>query len=199
MAAAQFRDNETGAHVRRIGQYSARMATLLGWSKEETDNIRLAAPMHDVGKIGIPDAVLLKPGALTPEEWVIMRSHSTIGGDLLRGSGIPSLDIASRIAAGHHEKVDGSGYPLGLKGNDIPIEARIVAIVDVYDALTHARCYKPAWEESRALETMIASSGTHFDAELLSLFVNDLSAMREIRLSIPDEQGVPLHAAAPKI
>jgi putative two-component system response regulator len=186
MAASEFRDNETGKHIRRLGLYAAELARLLGWSEEEQDRIRLAAAMHDVGKIGIPDHILLKPGGLGAEEWRTMKEHTRIGHQILTGSAIPVLEMASRIALSHHERWNGSGYPDGSAGADIAIEARIIALVDVYDALTHARCYKPAWPEEDAVAEMKRLSGVQFDPELLALFLDNLPAMRRIRLENAD-------------
>ena len=186
MAASEFRDNETGQHIRRLGLYAAEMTRLLSWTPEEQDRIRLAAAMHDVGKIGIRDHILLKPGRLLADEWVTMKTHTSIGHEILSGSTIPVLDMAADIALSHHECWDGTGYPNGILGEDIPVEARIIAIVDVYDALTHARCYKAAWPEEEAIAEMRRLSGTRFDPELLALFVEHLPTMRQIRLDNAD-------------
>ena len=188
MAASEFRDNETGEHIRRLGLYAAEMVRGLGWSIEEQERIRLAAAMHDIGKIGIRDNILLKPGRLESEEWLTMKTHTVIGHELLQGSGIPLLDMAARIARSHHERWDGSGYPDGLSGESIPIEARIISIVDVYDALTHKRCYKEAWPESDAVAEMRRLAGTMFDPELLELFMSQLSVMRQIRQDHTDRR-----------
>ncbi|MBI4911641.1 MAG: response regulator [Acidobacteria bacterium] len=186
ISASEERDNETGAHVRRIGLYAAHMATVLGWTQEGVDAIRAAAPMHDIGKIGVPDAILQKPGPLTEEEWVVMRQHTIMGARILQGSSVPFIQMAARIAAGHHEKWDGSGYPRGLKGEQIPLEARITAIGDVFDALSHRRYYKEAWPESKALELLKEGRGTHFDPDLLDLFLDQVQAVREICGGNPD-------------
>jgi putative two-component system response regulator len=187
IAAAEYRDNETGAHIRRLGLYAAAMGELLGWEVDRIDQIRMAAPMHDVGKIGIPDAILQKKGKLTPEEWEIMKTHAEIGRRILSDTKIPLLDMGAEVAGGHHERWDGGGYPAGLKGEAIGIEARIVAIVDVYDALTHKRCYKPAWPEEEAIAHIQSQTGSHFDPDLVDLFVANLDTMRAIRMSNPDE------------
>jgi len=186
MTAAEFRDNETGQHIRRLGLYAAEMGRLLGWDQERRDHIRLAAAMHDVGKVGIPDEILLKPGKLTPKEWEIMKTHTIMGHRILCDSGIELLDMADRIAWQHHEFWDGSGYPNQLSGEAISVEARIVAIVDVYDALTHSRPYKHAWPEEEAIAYMLGRKGSQFDPELLALFVDNIALMRKIRLEHQD-------------
>ena len=187
IAASEYRDNETGSHIRRLGLYAAEMAKELGWSVSRVEQIRAAAPMHDIGKIGIPDAILQKPESLTPDEWKVMQTHAEIGQRILSGTDIPLLDMAAQIAGGHHERWNGGGYPSGLKGELIPLSARIVAVADVYDALTHARCYKPAWPEDKATELIQARAGEHFDPDLVVLFMDNLSVMREIRIGTPDE------------
>lgn len=194
ISASEERDNETGAHVRRIGLYAAELATLMGWSQKEVDAIRGAAPMHDIGKIGVPDAILQKPGPLTPEEWTVMKSHTTMGARILRTSKVAFIRMGARIAGCHHEKWDGSGYPKGLAGEQIPVEARITAIADVYDALCHRRHYKEAWPEARVAEELANSRGTHFDPEILDLFLANIDAMRAIREANPDQ---PMDPGAP--
>lgn len=184
--AAGFRDEETGAHIRRIGLYSAEMARALGWSQFAIEDICSAAPMHDLGKIGIPDTILKKAGKLTEEEFEVMKTHPTIGAEILGDSEIEMIKMASEIAASHHENWDGSGYPAGLKGDEIPVAARIVSIVDVYDALVHARVYKPAFTEPEALRMMAGLAGTKFDPELYELFMDNLQAMRDIREQVQD-------------
>ena len=186
IAASEYRDNETGGHIRRIGLYAAEMGRLLDFSEEQCDLIRVAAPMHDVGKIGIPDAILQKAGKHTPEEWEVMMTHTRIGASILGGTNIPLLDMARSIALSHHERWNGKGYPKGLAAEAIPREARMVAIVDVYDALTHARVYKPAWPEDEALALLVSERGQHFDPTLLDVFLNNIELMRRIRTSNPD-------------
>ena len=186
IAASEYRDNETGAHIRRIGLYAAEMGRLLGFEPGNLDLIRVAAPMHDIGKIGIPDRILQKPGKHEPEEWITMMTHTRIGSEILGGTQIPLLNMARKIALSHHEKWEGNGYPEKLREHEIPLEARIVAIVDVYDALTHARVYKPAWPEPEAIDHLASQRGKHFDPELLDVFLGNVPTMRAIRLNNPD-------------
>jgi putative two-component system response regulator len=162
-AAAEFRDDDTGEHTQRVGQLAARLATELGLSEAAVDAIRRSAPLHDVGKIGVPDAILLKPGRLTQEERRVMRTHSTIGATMLSGGRSELVQTAERIARSHHERWDGKGYPDGLAGEQIPGEARVVAVADFLDALTHKRPYRPAWSVERTLAKIIAQRGLHFD------------------------------------
>lgn len=187
LAAAGIRDEETGSHVRRIGLFSAAVGQALGWNAGRIADIRVAAPMHDIGKIGIPDAILLKPGKLTADEYRIMQQHTTIGAKMLGGSDIPLLVMSSEIALCHHEKWDGSGYPNGKHGEDIPIAARIVAIVDVYDAMLNRRVYKAPIAESEVLRSMADAPGKHFDPALLDVFTSILPVIREIREAIREK------------
>ncbi len=187
VSAADFRDEETGAHVRRLGLYSMALAREIGWSSEHADSLRVAAPMHDVGKIGIPDEVLRKPGKLTPEEFEIIKTHTEIGAKILGGSDIPLLQMATDIALYHHEKVDGSGYPKGIEGGDIPEAARIVALVDVYDALVNDRVYRAAMPEEKALAIMTEGRASHFDAEIFDCFLQLLPEFRNILARHSDE------------
>ncbi len=180
--ASEYRDDDTGEHIRRIGLYAAEMARNLGWSASAVDDIRVAAPMHDVGKIGISDNVLLKPGRLTPEEFEIIKTHTTMGAKILGGSDIPLLQLAERIALWHHEKWDGSGYPDGLAGEAIPQEARIVAILDVYDALSHDRVYRKAMPEEKVMAILKEGRGTHFDPQIYDAFLDLLPAIKQIDL-----------------
>ncbi len=187
LSATGMRDDETGAHIRRIGLYAVEMARALGWKPEVTEQIRLAAPMHDVGKIGIPDAILRKPGALTPDEFAVMKKHSEIGSRILDGSDVPLIRMAKDIALSHHERWDGSGYPMGLTGASVPESAAIVAIVDVYDALVNDRVYRPALPEDKALSIMIAGNGQHFGPRIFDCFMELLPSMRHIREEVREE------------
>ena len=162
LSASRYRDEETGAHIKRTGLYCELFAEVLGWPAEQVQNIRLAAPMHDLGKIGIPDAILQKPGPLTAEEFAVMKTHTAIGARMLEGSESAILQMAHEIAMAHHERWDGSGYPKGLAGMEIPESARILAIVDVYDALTHRRVYHEALPEDKAMEIMEEGRGKTF-------------------------------------
>lgn len=187
VAAADTRDDgETGSHIRRLGLYSELMARHLGWNQNEIDEIRIAAPMHDIGKIGIPDHILRKPGKLTKKEFEIMRSHSEIGAKILSNSKSELVQMARDISLGHHEKWDGSGYPQGLSGEDISMSARIVAIVDVFDALIHKRVYKNEMTIDDALKIMQDGRGKHFDPQLLDLFISLREEMAQIAFDYVD-------------
>lgn len=168
--AAEYRDGDTGHHIRRMGSYSALMARGAGLSFEEVQMMEFAAPMHDVGKIGIPDRILQKPGPLTVDEWEIIKTHCAIGAKILSGSKSTILKYAEEIALTHHERWDGSGYPRGLSGNSIPLSGRIVAIIDVYDALTTKRPYKQISTPEEACQQLKMERGTHFDPDLIDLF-----------------------------
>ncbi len=187
--AAEFRDPETGAHIQRMAHYSQLIARGRGLDEAQQKLILEAAPMHDVGKLGTPDMILLKPGKLTSEEFAVMKQHATIGWEILRDSSAPTLKVAAEIAYTHHEKFDGCGYPRGLAGEQIPLFGRIVAIADVFDALTSTRPYKPAWEFDQAWEFIAAGRGTHFDPRCADAFLanrDDVTAIRE-RFRDPDE------------
>lgn len=179
--AAEYRDNETGLHIIRMSRYSQLLGQLTGMDESETELLLHASPMHDIGKIGIPDRILLKPGKLDAEEWAIMQTHARIGADLLDGHPAPLLQMARDIALTHHEKWDGSGYPDGRQGEAIPLVGRIVAVADVFDALTSARPYKPAWPLDRALAYLSEQRGRHFDPRLVDLFLGNLDAFLAIR------------------
>ncbi len=176
-AAGHYNDNDTDEHIWRMAEYASTIANHFGWKKDEWELLEMAAAMHDTGKIGIPDAILKKPAQLDREEWRIMKSHCQIGHDILSKSDAPLFKLASEIALSHHEKWDGSGYPNGLEGENIPQSARIVAIADVFDALSMKRPYKEPWSMERILSYMEAGSGQHFDPELLNSF---LTIMPEI-------------------
>ncbi|MGK5026123.1 HD domain-containing phosphohydrolase [Janthinobacterium sp. RB2R34] len=179
--AAEYKDNETGMHVIRMSYYARQLALAAGFSDAQAEDLLNAAPMHDVGKIGIPDAILQKPGKLDAQEWQVMRSHAEIGASIIGEHAGGLLKMAHTIALTHHEKWDGSGYPNGLKGEEIALEGRIVAIADVFDALTSERPYKRAWTVEEAIATMRRDSGVHFDPELIELFIANLPAMLEIK------------------
>ncbi len=185
--AAEYRDPETGAHVLRMAHYARLIAARLGVSEAEQDLLLHAAPMHDIGKVGTPDQILLKPGRLTPEELVIMRQHAQIGHDILAGSASPYLQAAALIALHHHERWDGGGYPNGLRGEDISLMGRIVAVADVFDALTSVRPYKPAWSLERAADFLREHAGSHFDPRCVDAFLQSWSSVLEIQARYRDE------------
>ncbi len=191
--AAEFRDPETGAHIQRMSNYSHLISQQLGLPLEEQELILRAAPMHDVGKIAIPDNILLKPGKLDDAEFTIMKTHAEKGWEILRGSQSHLLDIAAIIARSHHEKFDGSGYPLGIKGEEIPLHGRIVAVADVFDALTTERPYKKAWEVERALDFLQTGAGSHFDPICVAAFLSRLEDALVIRASYQDPGPHPAH------
>ncbi|WP_129632832.1 HD domain-containing phosphohydrolase [Candidatus Oscillochloris fontis] len=172
--AVEYRDENTGQHTLRVGRISAMIARVLGLDDEQVELIRLAAPLHDVGKIAIPDQILLKPGKLTHEEMEQMKAHTSIGARLLAGSRLSLLQVAHEIALYHHERWDGAGYPHGIKGTAIPISARIVAVADAFDALTHERPYKNAWSINRAVEELRSHQGTRYDPQVLDALVQVL-------------------------
>ncbi|MCL1046611.1 two-component system response regulator [Shewanella sp. 1_MG-2023] len=177
--AAEYKDNETGLHVVRMSHYARLLAMAAGHSSRFCELLYNAAPMHDIGKIGTPDAILKKPGKLDADEWKEMQAHAAIGAEIIGEHDDPLLQMAKRIAISHHEKWDGSGYPYGLVGEDIPIEGRIIAIADVFDALTSARPYKKAWTVEDTLSLIEKESGKHFDPELVEKFK---SVMDDVKL-----------------
>lgn len=169
--AAEYRDDGTRRHTERVGIYSARLARALGLDEPQVELIRRAAPLHDLGKIGIPDHILLKPGELEPDEAAVMRTHTTIGAEILSGSRVPTLRMAAEIALCHHERWDGAGYPRGLAGDEIPLPARIVAVADFYDALAHDRPYRPAWPLARIVAELRSQAGRQFDPRVVEAFL----------------------------
>lgn len=185
--AAEFRDPETGSHIMRMAHYSRLIARQLGLDDAEQQLIFEAAPMHDIGKVGTPDMILLKPGRLTPEEFEIMKRHATMGHDILKDSTSPILRVAAAIALAHHEKFDGSGYPKGLAGEAIPLHGRIVALADVFDALTSERPYKKGWTPEQALDFIHEQNGRHFDPAVVAAFVAVWDEAMEVRNRYRDE------------
>jgi two-component system response regulator RpfG len=185
--AGEFRDEETGYHLVRMARYSRLIADTIGLERDEAESIELAAPLHDIGKIGIPDQILLKSGRLDDAESKVMRRHPLIGHEILKGSASKYVRMGSLIALGHHEKYDGSGYPNGLVGDHIALCARVVAVADVYDALTSIRPYKQAWSTDQAFEFLDAQRGKHFDPQLVDAF----TGVRESVTRIQDELREP--------
>jgi two-component system response regulator RpfG len=179
--AGEFRDEETGYHLIRMSRYSRLIANSLGLGHDEAETIELAAPLHDIGKIGIPDHILLKPAKLDEPELEVMRRHPVIGHEILKGSASKYVRMGALVALGHHEKYDGSGYPNGLVGDHIPLCARIVTIADVYDALTSVRPYKSAWASERAFEYIAAQSGRHFDPRFAEAFAGMKKEVQQIQ------------------
>jgi putative two-component system response regulator len=208
--AAEYRDNDTGFHVLRVGRYARLIAEELGMTGDQLDLIEHAAQLHDVGKIGVPDAVLLKPDRLSEDEFQLMkkhcgfgkrilrqasddeeiqlRSHSEVGAKILDGAASPLLVLARKIALSHHEWWNGAGYPLGLRGEDIPLEGRITAVADVFDALSSKRCYKDAMPVDECFEIMERESGTHFDPKVFAAFLNRRKQVVEVQLRYADEE-----------
>ncbi len=184
--AGEYRDEETGNHVLRMARYSRLIAEQLGLAPKQCEEIELAAPMHDIGKIGIPDQILLKPGKLDPHEWEIMKRHTVIGHEILRDSPSQYLRLGAEIALHHHERVDGTGYPHGLKGEDIPLAARIVAVGDVFDALTSVRPYKPKWSFEDAIAHLKGVAGSHLDRDCVRAFLARAADVREIGHDLAD-------------
>jgi len=188
--AAECRDEATGDHIRRIGLYSGALAEALGWDQQSAENIRLAATMHDIGKIGIADGILLRAERLTSEEFSVLKRHTEMGARILEGSEIPMLQMARDIALCHHERWDGSGYSQGLAGEEIPESARIVAILDVYDALSHPRVYRPAHPDDEVTAIMADGRGKHFDPRTFDAFLEVKPSLRSIRRQV-EEEGTP--------
>ncbi|MGD0960180.1 MAG: HD domain-containing phosphohydrolase [Methylomonas sp.] len=180
-AAGHYNDPYTGEHIWRMAAYSEAIARAAGWTPSQVEMMKLASPTHDTGKIGIPHGILKAPRALTEEEWSIMKTHSQIGYDILSKTDNPVFKMAAEIARFHHEKWDGGGYPLGLSGEDIPESARIVAIADVFDALTTKRPYKEPWPLEKTLDVMKQNSGAHFEPRLLSLFLEIMPEILQLK------------------
>jgi two-component system response regulator RpfG len=185
--AGEFRDRTTGNHLARMAKYSALIGSSLGLASETVHVLEFAAPMHDIGKIGIPDSILLKGGPLTPEQDVVMKNHPRMGYDILKGSPSKYLSMGAIIALGHHEKYDGSGYPTGMHGEDIPIVARIVAVADVFDALVSERPYKHAWTIEDGFAYLLSQKGKHFDASVVDAFLANTDRVREIQAQYADK------------
>lgn len=184
---SRCRNEETGNHMRRVAHVAALVASELGMQAAFCEVIFQAAPMHDIGKVGIPDRILLKPGRLTPEEWEIMKTHTVIGYEVLKDSISPLLKMGAVIAYSHHEKFDGSGYPRGLSGEAIPIEGRIVAVADHLDALLSARPYKSSWRLEDAVELMRRHRGSHFDPACVDALLRNLDAVLEVLRKYADD------------
>ncbi len=186
-AASEYRDNETGSHIKRMSHYAAAIARRMGLKPKTVDTLLYAAPMHDIGKIGIPDSILLKTGALDRDEWTIMKRHTTIGANILKGSTIGFVRMGETIALTHHEKWDGSGYPNGVKGRRIPLVGRIVALADVFDALTTRRPYKAAFPVEQATRIIADGSGGHFDPDIVAAFFSILDTILDIKAQFQDD------------
>ena len=180
-AAADWRDTDTAQHINRVGEYCAHLAHWAGCSQEYVEEIRMASKMHDVGKLGVPDAILLKPGRFNDEEFKTMKRHTTMGGKILEGSSSPLLQMAHRIALSHHEHYDGSGYPEGLKGEEIPLEGRITSICDAFDAMCSKRVYKEAYPMDKVFGIIRAELGRQFDPRLGQLFIQHREEVEKIR------------------
>lgn len=185
--AAEFKDNETGTHVVRMSLYAKLIAQKIGLDHARVELIYLAAPMHDIGKIGTPDAILQKPSALDGDEWEIVRRHPLQGADIIGNHHSLLLQTARIVSLTHHERFDGKGYPHGIKGYDIPLAGRIVAIADVFDALTSKRPYKEAWSLEDAIQYLIAQKGEHFDGELVDTFLSNMNEIKMIMAQFKDE------------
>ena len=189
--AGEYRDEDTGYHVVRMAKYSREIASALGLSEKECDEIEYAAPLHDIGKIGTPDKILLKPEKLEPEEWIVMQEHTKIGHSILSNSQSRYMQTGSIIALNHHERFDGSGYPNGISGKDIPLVARIVSVADVYDALISIRPYKQAWSHSDAEDYLEKHVGTQFDPICVEAFFERIENIRSIQNTFSDCDNAP--------
>jgi putative two-component system response regulator len=193
--AGHYNDSDTGAHIWRMAAYAGALAEGFGWSAERSARLELAAPMHDTGKLGVPQSILRKAGALTADEWDVMKTHPQIGYEILNMSDAPVFQLAAEIALRHHEKWDGSGYPDGLVGEKIPESARIVALADVFDALSMKRPYKDAWPIEKIVSHIRASEGTHFDPEIIRAFEKILPRLLEIHEQWVEKEKVDMHLA----
>ncbi|NRA46622.1 MAG: HD domain-containing protein [Oligoflexales bacterium] len=193
---AESNDADTGGHIERMGHYSALLYDKCGFDKAACENMRLAAMLHDIGKVCTPDKVLKKPGSFTDEEWEVMKLHASKGYEISAAAESPLLKLGATIARTHHEKWDGTGYPQGLKGEDIPIEARIVALADVFDALLSKRCYKEKWPLDKVLDTIRNGREKHFDPFLVDLFFNYLDDFLQIREQVEGKQALKGSSAA---
>lgn len=187
--AVAFRDNETGRHTERIGMLAGELANALGLPQADSEMLVEASALHDIGKIAVPDAILHKPGKLTPEEFELVKMHTILGAQIIGDPSAPVLSAGRDIVLSHHEKWDGTGYPNGLAGTDIPLFARIVAVVDVWDALTHARVYKPAFSFEKAAQIIRDGKGTHFDPNVAQLFLDRLDTITALQTAIDSESG----------
>lgn len=180
-AAAEYKDDDTATHIRRMSGYATLIAKHCGLDQREIDFIRICSPMHDIGKIGIPDNILLKPDEFTPEEWTIMKTHTNIGNKILLQGDSSYMEMGALIAISHHERWDGSGYPAGLSGKDIPLQGRICAVADVFDALTSRRPYKESFSVEKSIAIMTKGHGTHFDPQLFDIFTDNLNEVISIK------------------
>jgi putative two-component system response regulator len=187
-AASEYRDNETGSHIKRMSHYSALIAEKMGLKSKTIETISYASPMHDIGKIGIPDNILLKPGKLDANEWNVMKRHTIIGAEILKGSTIGFIRMGEIIALTHHEKWDGSGYPNGLKERQIPLVGRIVALADVFDALTSKRPYKDPFSIEKTNQIILENCGRHFDPDVVDAFFSVQDAILRIKEAFQDDQ-----------
>ncbi|MCG6553692.1 MAG: HD domain-containing protein [Candidatus Magnetominusculus sp. LBB02] len=187
--AGHYNDTDTGSHVWRMASYCAEIARACAWPADKLEAMELASVMHDVGKIGIPGSILRKPGKLDPEEWKTMETHTTIGYSILSKSNTPLFEMAATVALYHHEKCNGTGYPKGLKGDEIPESAAIVAVADVFDALTMVRPYKEPWPVDRAIEEIRKGAGTHFSPYIVERFFKSIDSIIQIKQAWDDKEN----------
>jgi response regulator RpfG family c-di-GMP phosphodiesterase len=185
VTTSEYHDKDTGGHIDRMSRYSELLFKIVGKNEEDCAKIRFASMLHDIGKISTPDRVLKKPGSLNDEEWTIMKKHANAGYEMLCDSSCEYLKMGAVIALTHHERWDGSGYPRGLKGEEIPLEGRVVALADVFDALCSKRCYKDAWPLTKVIGLIEDASGSHFDPTLVKVFVDNIDAFLEIKATFP--------------